>query len=438
VHREQEAHAVTVKKAFLNYAQRATAGLRRFRGIAIIGASVLLILVGVGVIIRQTARPVGVASPLPTPTQSPKPALPFHWAAIAGPHPGTGDDELSGTAAVNANDAWTVGFYHHQSDSMFFQTLIEHWNGIAWSVVPSPNPGAGSNLLSSVAAVDANDVWAVGEYQNSASGADTTLIEHWNGKAWSVTPSPNPGASIKFLFGVTAVDASHVWAAGIYQESASGALRTLIEQWDGSVWSVVPCPNPGTGNNELYGIAAVNANDVWAVGHYQNGASGVAQTLIEHWDGGVWTVMPSPNQGSSNNVLAGITATDANDAWAVGYYQDDTSGTSQTAIERWNGSVWSVESTPNPGYGDNELFSVTAIDPENVWAVGNYQDGPEGPHTLTERWNGSAWSVEPTPNPGSSGNSLDGIAAVDAQHVWAVGEYHVGIPSQLLILQGSA
>src|SRR5437762_3576748 len=70
------------------------------------------------------------------------------------------------------------------------RTLIEHWDGIAWSVVPSPNVSGLDRTLTGVAAVSANDVWAVGYYHN-ANYVVQTLIEHWNGSAWSIVPSSN-------------------------------------------------------------------------------------------------------------------------------------------------------------------------------------------------------------------------------------------------------
>ena len=59
---------------------------------------------------------------------------------------------------------------------------MEHWNGTAWSVVPSPNVGPVLTLSHGVAAVSANDVWAVGSYDVT----DKALVEHWDGTAWSV------------------------------------------------------------------------------------------------------------------------------------------------------------------------------------------------------------------------------------------------------------
>jgi hypothetical protein len=51
----------------------------------------------------------------------------------------------------------------------------------------------------------------------------------------------------------------------------------------------------------------------------------VSHTLIEHWNGSAWTIVPSPNVGSGNNSLAAVAARSANDVWAVGYADKDLS-----------------------------------------------------------------------------------------------------------------
>src|SRR3954449_4047528 len=66
-------------------------------------------------------------------------------------------------------------------------------------------------------------------------------------------------------------------------------------------WSVVDSPNGSTGLNLLQRVAVVSANDVWAAGKYMGGSS--YRTLVEHWDGTQWSVVPSPNVGSFDNEL---------------------------------------------------------------------------------------------------------------------------------------
>jgi len=158
-------------------------------------------------------------------------------------------------------------------------------------VVSSPNLGDAENYLVSIAVLSANDSWAVGSYNNDAS-IDQTLIEHWNGTSWSVVPSPNVGTNYNQLQGVAAVSANDVWAVGGYFTS-DGIYQTLIEHWDGTSWSVILSANPGEGADAFAGVAVVSANDVWAVGFYEDNV-GPSQTLIEHWNGTSWSVVGSP------------------------------------------------------------------------------------------------------------------------------------------------
>src|SRR5438046_2216605 len=65
-----------------------------------------------------------------------------------------------------------------------------------WSVVSSPNPDTLSNVLKAVAVVTANNVWAVGGQQGH------TLVEHWDGTSWSVVPSPDVSPCCNTLYGV--------------------------------------------------------------------------------------------------------------------------------------------------------------------------------------------------------------------------------------------
>src|SRR5260221_7788547 len=153
-------------------------------------------------------------------------------------------------------------------------------NACGWSVVSSPN-GDSSSGLSSVAAVSANDIWAVGS-SGSQMGSGQTLIEHWDGTQWSLVQSPSTGSLYNTLTGVAVISANDVWAVG--WQANGGPSHTLIEHWNGTQWSVVPSPSPASVNNELFGVAAVSATDIWAVGFITNiTATGpLDQTLTEH------------------------------------------------------------------------------------------------------------------------------------------------------------
>src|SRR5205823_5698851 len=115
---------------------------------------------------------------------------------------------------------------------------------------------------------------------------------HWDGMRWQTVRSPNPGNAGNYLLGVAALSADDVWAVGYFVNSPIGS-RTLVEHWDGSKWSVVAGPNPGRNSNSLSAIAASSATDVWAVGTYTS-LDGVNRTLVERWNGSAWAVVPSP------------------------------------------------------------------------------------------------------------------------------------------------
>jgi hypothetical protein len=286
---------------------------------------------------------------------------------------------------------------------------------VVWDVVPSPNAGTQNDELLAVAAISANEVWAAGWYY--AGNITLTLTEHWNGTAWSVVSSPNIFTS-SLLYGITAVASNNVWAVGYsLQNGGSPVGRTLILNWNGQNWTVVQSPNPGAYDNRLYEVRAVSANDIWAVGFWSDcyGCSG--HTLTEHWNGTSWTVVPSPNPGLSGG-LTGVAIRASNEVYAAGDYLPCGGCRQSTLTMRWNGTTWTVVPSPNAGSGFNYINRMSEVPSSHgVWAVGFYYlQGDSGPYrTLALYWDGSQWGIVPTPN-GQTGNSaFAGVVGVSAQ-----------------------
>ncbi len=127
--------------------------------------------------------------------------------------------------------------------------------------------------------------------------------------------SPN-GSGANFLVATAAISANDVWAVG-NSTSAGGLDQTLAEHWNGTSWSIVPTPNPSSGNNDLNGVAAIATNDVWAVGDFFAANFTTFSIFVEHWDGSNWieTTITSP---SSISLLLGVTAISSTNVWAVG------------------------------------------------------------------------------------------------------------------------
>ncbi|HLZ22528.1 MAG TPA: hypothetical protein VKQ30_10445 [Ktedonobacterales bacterium] len=283
-----------------------------------------------------------------------------------------------------------------------------------WAAYGGPNQGAGNNTLNAVATVpNSVQVWAVGEYYNTTAGYWQTLIERFDGTRWSIVSSPYVPSSDNYLTGITIVSASDIWVVGYAIEAGTSDYQTLIERWNGTSWSIVASPSVPQTSNFLYGVAAVSANDVWAVGAYFDNATMRYHTLTQRWSGSAWSIVSSPNGNMpgpksglpGNNWLVGVAAVSANDIWAVGW------DTSITLAEHWNGSSWNIIPTPNGSAGGGFLQSVAALSSTNVMAVGFTYAGSNVP--LAERWNGSTWSIVLTPNPTTTNNNvLNTISAV--------------------------
>jgi len=341
-------------------------------------------------------------------------------------------DKLFGVAAASRSSAWAVGTYQTGSAQ---RNLIEHWNGRSWTVVTSPSPGGThGGFLEAVAAVSPSSAWAVGGYSNGSE--QKTLIEHFNGRSWKQVPSPSPGGTHdSYLFGVTALSSSNAWAVGGYVNGTTE--QTLIEHWNGRFWKRVASPNPGgsTETNDLESVTAISPSNAFAVGYYDVNGTSVARTLVEHWNGRAWKQMASPSPGGSGtfNAFWGVTALSATNAWATGSYWNGSAD--QPMLAHWNGRSWKRAASPDPGGASSYgiVSGIAAISPSNVWVSGDYFQGPA--KTLIEHWNGRSWKQVQTPSPGGTANSfLYTATAVSSSNAWAVGSYGSGSSMRTLIL----
>jgi hypothetical protein len=182
-------------------------------------------------------------------------------------------------------------------------------------------------------------------------------------------------------------------------------------------WAVVPSANlSSTGDNVLYGISAYVEDDIWAVGYSLVGNT--YRTLAQFWNGSYWSLVSTPNEGTGDNFLQGVYTRSGNDAWAVGYYR--SGGAARTLIEHYNGINWQVLPSPNVGSGDNFLQGVYARADDDAWAVGFYRNGTVS-RTLIMHWDGAVWSLVASPNSPLGGGVLYSVIALAVDDAWAVG-----------------
>jgi hypothetical protein len=338
------------------------------------------------------------------------------WNQVPSPSVGNLDNNLDAVSAASATDAWAVGDYYPATNANVLQNMAEHWDGHAWTEYGLPVVGSNQNTLLGVSELPNGHAWAVG-YYTDATWTDQTLIEYYNGSAWSVVPSPSPGAQRDILTSVTAISDSDVWAVGEQMNSA-GTWHTLAEHWDGSSWTAVPAVDAGAGGNEFFGVHAVSSKSVYAVGD-ESGSSFPDTALIEHWDGSKWSVLPSPADTTESLMAYGVTGSDTA-LTVAGNRGSDTAPFTTFAASGAPGSL-SLATTPN-ATGENNLYAVTTAADGSTYAAGWSVDPSTGVY-LSEVLHGAGgqWSIDTTPNPGSGSNGFAGVAAVPGGGVWAVG-----------------
>ncbi len=191
-----------------------------------------------------------------------------------------------------------------------------------------------------------------------------------------------------------------VLALGLLTSPAFAASIGSNSQSLKGSWKLVPSPGKGV----LSGVAVISANDVWSVGNQG------LKTLTEHWDGSAWKIVASPNQGT-NDTLNGVAAISTSDVWTVGWQYFPKTSAYTPLIEHWDGTKWSLVPSPKLKFS-GYLSGVAAVSSSDVWAVG-YQ----GAETLIEQWNGSSWNVVSSTGFGK----LNSVAVVSASDIWAVG-----------------
>jgi hypothetical protein len=265
-------------------------------------------------------------------------------------------------------------------------TVVERWTGGHWVVEATPPTTGGTNGSATLLAVDclkAADCVAVGTDGFANSGQSATLVEQWNGKAWSVVPSPTPsGFMWSVLDGVSCSSSTACIAVGYSQPSSGGSNFMLAEGWNGSVWTMLSPPEPaGATQSSLTSVSCAPAAGCVAVGAGTIAGTTI-QSIAEGWDGSQWTLEPMPSLDAPE--LNGVSCPAAGDCTAVGSV--GTSGdTGEPLAEAWNGTAWTVESTPSPtGRTEAWLWAASCVSTVSCDAVGFSLDKSGHWHTLAE------------------------------------------------------
>jgi hypothetical protein len=131
-----------------------------------------------------------------------------------------------------------------------------------------------------------------------------------------------------------------------------------------------------SGGGVIDSVSCVSATACTAAGYSNN------ETLIESWNGTSWSIVPSPNPDTDFNIFTGVSCVSATACTAAGYYYNSVSRTYQTLLESWDGTSWSI--VPSPNLGTNSYLYGVSCAAGTCTATGNYTGGTDTYGTLIE------------------------------------------------------
>lgn len=261
--------------------------------------------------------------------------------------------------------------------------LILTWNGTAWAVHPSPTLKGGG--FSAVSCTSATACLAVGDIE-PVSGNDQPLVERWNGLHWFPIYVPVPEGVNTGLDAVSCSSARACTAAGGYYSPNTQIYTPLLERWNGvrliRQQSAQPAARRDPSN--ISGVSCPTATGCIAVGDVLD------TPIVQEWNGTTWTELTIPG---GDGQLLGVSCTAITACTDVGYHLADL------LAERLQGTTWSIDKTPLPTGATGASFrAVSCVSATHCAAAGLYSTGSEQDFSLAERWNGTNWALQPTPN----------------------------------------
>lgn len=253
------------------------------------------------------------------------------WSVITSPNANSDTNVLNSVSCTSSSACLAVGNYF---DGSIYQSLVMSWNGSTWSMVASPNPGTSGNHFASVSCISATSCVVVGSY-----GTDTVSLSmalSWDGTEWTTAMIANLPVDVNQLASVSCTSPTFCVAVGVFDDS--GINKSLTIRWDGNSWTTSTPPNSGDEANFLTSVSCVSPTMCIAAGFYEVSFP-YFRTLLQQWDGTTWSILNSPNSSSSINYLQGISCSSPVTCVAVGEFLDDNTSLNQSLTLLMNGSV---------------------------------------------------------------------------------------------------
>jgi hypothetical protein len=346
--------------------------------------------------------------------------------------PGAVLSNLFGVSCTGADACIAVGYW--TDAALHIRPLVERWNGTSWAIQPVPGPaGFPAAGFFAVSCASARACTAVGA-KSSSTGDTTPLAERWNGTSWAIQPvSGSAGSLASELLAVSCPTAAACTAGGSEINAAQKPVP-LAEGWNGTRWSVQAVPSPaGAIGAGFSGLSCGTPATCIAAGSYGN-SSGASVLLAEAWNGTRWRIQAAPSAaGSTGSEFLAVSCSAAAACTAVGATTISTragrgasGGTSTTVslAERWNGTNWRIQATPNPGRSvGTGLAAVSCSATTACTAAGSYDTASHLARTTAAAWGGRSWHRQATPSPAgaSVSSGLIGLSCASARACTAAG-----------------
>jgi hypothetical protein len=141
-----------------------------------------------------------------------------------------------------------------------------------------------------------------------------------------------------------------------------------------------------------------------------------------------WMTQMTPGpSGPPNAALTSVSCVSSTFCMAVGTSDygfdrfDTLLGPIATFAERWDGSAWTILPTPAVS-GSPRLVSLSCASSTFCVAVGSTEtDGGRNTHALLETWDGTAWTSQATPLGSARSGALSGVSCASSSFCFAVG-----------------
>jgi len=189
----------------------------------------------------------------------------------------------------------------------------------------------------------------------------------------------------------------------------------LAEKWNGTTWTLTTPPDDTLQSSALSGVSCTTAKFCLAVGSGHTGTS--PGTFADKWNGATWTLVPYQEPAGTADTLAGVTCTSTTFCMAVGSSSDNVNP-GRTLSAKWNGASWNTVPSPDTSTAQaNQLNAVSCTSSTFCTAVGQYDDGSNYAQTLTQKWNGTSWSISKSPDTSArSGASFRQVVKISGQY----------------------